>query len=741
MIPQYIFKLNNGVTDVQRTVFPRWKADLSLDYAYESNQMFRRAGLSGNLTFVGADYDYIVGTPFENTFTLEIYVSYDNGSTSSLFWSGVFHWTDCTINADDKTVKVKPQTSDRYSKILAGMDKEYDLIKLNPVIQPITVTRRPMIQIYVPGDNVVSCILSEMQWEQDADSETSENKLHNDYHFDKCSDFVELNFTGTIPQYMTDTFIGTWPTQYRNQHYEGEWRTFQNAQGVYFITYFQNTYGEGTQNVLFRNGLRCYAENNPSTVLWEFRQDVTNPSDHKFLAIPDDFTMGSSRSGVADLTGTQSTTPVYARLCLAKSTYNGQNAYEIPDGDLVSNNRNYRYCIGIGTEELVVMTYNHSSDPTQWGIRPDGDYYTKPTQDLQTIAYMPIARSTWGYASIWYRHTAFTVTLEQNGRADTEIRDAFTLEAVINALLSEIDPTIQFDATQIYSRFLFGTNPLLGGSSYGRLVMTPKSNILVAEYTQPARKAPITMGQVLEMLKKVLGCYWYINDQNQLIIEHVSWFKNGGSYSGVQAVGIDITTAENTRNGKMWSFGTNEYTFEKADMPERYQYEWMDDTTEVFKGQAIDVVSTFVEQGKVEEINVSGFNPDIDYMMLNPSNVSEDGFALINCTVTNNSYVCGIYESAGQAVQNFNLSMEYVQPLFLISDMPSWNIKVNGSTATALGIQRKKMQTVSVPLGYLDPNVQQLVATGLGNGEITKMNINLSSRTAKTTLAYDTTQQ
>ena len=36
---------------------------------------------------------------------------------------------------------------------------------------------------------------------------------------------------------------------------------------------------------------------------------------------------------------------------------------------------------------------------------------------------------------------------------------------------------------------------------FGRLVMTPKSNILVAEYTQPARKAPITLGEVLEMLR------------------------------------------------------------------------------------------------------------------------------------------------------------------------------------------------------------------------------------------------
>lgn len=737
MIPQYIFKLNNGVTDVQRNVYPRWKSDLSLDYAYESNQMFRRAGLSGNLTFVGDDYDYIVGTPFENTFTLEIYVSYDNGATTSLFWSGIFHWTDCTVNVDDRSVKVKPQTSDRYSKILAGMDKEYDLIKLNPAIQPVTVTRRPMIQIYVPNDTVASCFLSGMSWEEDASGESDDYELRNTFHFGRVGEFVEIHFTGTVPQYMTETFIGTWPEQMMEAtHPRGEWRTFQNAQGVYFITYFQEPYGLG-----YRNGLRVYAEANPTTVLWEFRQTVISITPR--AEIPDEFTMTSERTGVADLSGAQTTTPVYGRLCLSKDTFNGSDAFVIPDGDVVASNRNFRYCVPMAAENLVTMSYNHTSSPTEWGIRPDGDYYSLPTQDLQTIEFFPVSRVTWNYASIWFRRTAFTDSLDVDGREATLLRDAFTLEAVINALLSEIDPTIQFDGTQIYSRFLFGTNPLLNGSAYGRLVMTPKSNILVAEYTQPARKAPVTLGQVLEMLKKACGCYWYINEQNQLIIEHVSWFKNGGSYSGVQAVGIDITTAENTRNGKKWDFGTNEYTFEKADMSERYQYEWMDDTTDVFKGQAIDVVSTFVEQGKIEDTNISGFNPDVDYMMLNPTNVSEEGFGLLCCTVTNNEYIVPLVQTgAGERiVQNFNLAMEFLQPTFLISDMPAWNIKVNGSATTAKGIQRKKMQTVSIPLGYLDPNVQQLVATGLGNGEITKMNINLSSRMAKTTIAYDTTQQ
>jgi hypothetical protein len=54
------------------------------------------------------------------------------------------------------------------------------------------------------------------------------------------------------------------------------------------------------------------------------------------------------------------------------------------------------------------------------------------------------------------------------------------------------------------------------------------------------------------------------------------------------------------------------------------------------------------------------------------------------------------------------------------------------------GIQRGKKQTVQIPLGDTIPDMMKLVRTGLGDGQIEKMSINLSSRVAKTTLKYDT---
>lgn len=715
MIPQYIFSIDNGDGTGQHIVHPVWKDDLSLNYAYENNQYFRRAQLSGSLVFVGQDYDYITGTAFGATFSLEIQVSYSAGSWQE-FWNGEFYITDCTVNMDDRSVTVKPNVRDKYSKILAGLDKEYDLIKLKPEIQSVTTIRRPMIQVYVPGDPMVTCYLSGMSWEQNATETDNVFDLANNNHFAIIGWFIEVTILNPPYQTMTNSFV------WNGERYGDNEVLLTNGQDVYKIRFI------GYQVSCI---LRVVAANDLETVLWYYEGDTTTG-----------VTLASQRQGVSDLRADIKVSPILGRLCLANNTFQGADAYPIPQDDIVPYNRNYKYCVPLIIADSVIMSYDSSEQPTEWGRRPDGKYYQQPTITSPVINYMPVARSLWGNSSSWLAMTSVLEQLEVSGRKETLLRDAFTLEAVIMALLNEIDPEITFYSSQVYSRFLYGQNPLMQ-TGWGRLVMTPKSNVLVAEYTQPARKAPITLGKVLNMLRDVCGCYWYLNDSKQLIVEHISWFKNGGSYSGTQAVGIDITVAENTRNGKMLSFGTNEYSYDKLEMPERYQYSWADDTTDAFKGSAISVLSSYVEKGKIEEVTVDGFNADLDYMMLNPTGVSEDGFALMCCSYTNGQYRTQIDHAyyTTQKIQNWQLSMQWLQEVFLISDMPSWQIEVNGRQRTALGIQRKKQQKVNIPLGHITPNMQTLVRTGVGVGEIKDMNIRLTSRTAKTTVIYDTTQQ
>ena len=82
--------------------------------------------------------------------------------------------------------------------------------------------------------------------------------------------------------------------------------------------------------------------------------------------------------------------------------------------------------------------------------------------------------------------------------------------------------------------------------------------------------------------------------------------------------------------------------------------------------------------------------------------------------------------------------MSILQPNFWLYDMPARNINVNDRDIFARGIQRQKKQDLTFPIGNDDPNPLQLVKTNIGNGQIEKLSINLSSRTSKTTLKYDT---
>jgi hypothetical protein len=201
----------------------------------------------------------------------------------------------------------------------------------------------------------------------------------------------------------------------------------------------------------------------------------------------------------------------------------------------------------------------------------------------------------------------------------------------------------------------------------------------------------------------------------------------------------------NPRNGKPWSYETGTYQYDKIQMPARYEFAWMDETTEVFKGDPIDIVSTYVQEDNIEEINISKFNPDVDYMMLNPNNVSEDGFALLCARLSGGVYTIPIYNLIAHytrtIIQNPAMAIYNLERQYLIWDMPSWYIKIYGSATTSKGIQRMKQQQVNIPLGFSDPDMKQLVTTSIGNGQIKKMTIQLTTRMAKTDLQYDTTQQ
>ena len=708
MNPIYKFELT-AVDFGTQAAFPIWKTDMAKEFSKQSQQEFFRSKMSGKLTFAGADFNFIWFKPLDTEFKLETFISYDNGVTWSSYMRGHFWKTDAEFDLDSKTCIVTPEADDEYTAILDGYDKEFNLIELAPAIVPIHYDKRPMLQIYVAGQDVVGCFLSGMWWEQQTEESTNDvTKLQNTYHFYKIGERLIISNTNVQFPLVPSEFYGPMPVDYFAEWnlYNGDFRFrhhFSNNISHYDI-YYNNEHLWGNQSY-------------DGDVL------VLNP-------IP-----GTIASGTVRLQF--SSVGVWARLVCDVDSVQGVSTYDIPTNDLVADNRNYHKCVGYNGSDMILFSDRFSSTPTEFGIYQPGIYYDKPLTPLYYGELYPCARKGWGRLSVWFRPDIFSGVIEQSARSASVFRDCYSLGSAISVLLGKIAPGITFEETAEYSEFLYGSrNPITG--IVQKIFITPKSNVVNSGYDQPAQKAPITLKIIMEMLRDCFRCYWFV-ENGKLRIEHISFFMNGGSYTAQPVIARDLTQEIETRNNKDWSFGTSKFTYDKPEMSGRYQFKWMDDVTQLFEGFPIDIVSNYVNKEKIEEITVSKFTSDIDYILLNPSDISQDGFVLLSAKLESGiyklPYVNFIFNHTDHNLQNAWVAFNYLQNYYLY-DLPADVYSINGVQQRAIGTKKQMSQSLTFPC-LRDVDVLHLIKTSLGLGSIEKISINLSSRQGKATLKYN----
>ena len=698
MTPIYKFELSAG-EDTQ-DAYPIYGNDLSKDFERQSNEQFFRAKLSGKLTFQCADYDFIAGQAFDTQFLFKIYISYSGGTLWQNYWQGTFWKTDCEFNDDDKTVIVTPTVDDQYNAVLAGMEKEFDLITLAPAIERIKFDKRPMIQIYSLGSTTMACFLSGMWWEQECQAVDNANTLRNTYHFSDCASQNVYVLTGEINREIAPV---------------GSGYTFSIIHDYDEIGYF------------WLATLTRISDG----AIWQYQTGygASEPT------LPLTLYPVSGTAATANVNIDERTIQIFGRYITDATSILGTPTQQLSrDNDICPDNRNYSRCIGYAFDVIRFST-RLTTTPTQWGILQPGQYYLPPS-DL--AKYYPVARNNWAGVSVWFMFSDIDWYLEENARKEYTLNNAYPIWSVISVLLGQIAPGITHAGTTDYSQFLYDYNPFLENDQ--RLFITPKSNILSAGYDQPAQKAPITLKMITDMLRDCFRCYWFIDSSNRFRIEHIEYFRNGGSYSGTPVVGIDLTVQKVSRNGLPWAYARNKYQFDKPDMAARYQFGWMDDVTELFNGFPIDIISKYVNPDNIEEISVSRFTSDIDYILLNPSAISPDGFVLLAAVLDENDeyrlpYETFTVDGAEQELQNAYAAFIYLQEYYGY-DMPAPEYQIHGEDYTAAGVKKLKKQTINFPV-LTDPDMNKLIKTELGNGTIEKMSVNLSSRNADTTLSYE----
>ena len=727
--PIYRFTLTDRTSAGTRLTQPVWKNDLALEYQREQGQQFFRTKMSGKLTFVGEDAEWIINRGYSHEIGVMMERSNDNGTTWATAWAGRFFMTDCEVSLDDQRVVVQPTVDDAYNKILAGMEKEYNLVELLPETYFVKMKKFPLIQIYYPGETTLSCIYNGMAWEQDVDSETSDEVLQNDYHFYRNSDERELTIL------MNGSVYGVYTADVSSDFYNVQFLPVSGGAGTYVNVEYKYTFLEEMLITIYELHIELRSSSDDH-VMYSYDDESNSSIDTSNIS----FTM-HQEGGYGTAEGQIFTRAIYARILLDVMSFDGNQTAPLSPSDFCRDNRNYKRAIGfvLGARYLMSSAQTQVS-PTEWGKSGNGQYFVEPTA---TEDVYPIARTSWDNTSVWFVDDGnFIDDMRSMGQKELILRTAYPLYSVISVLLAQVDPGLSHAATSAYSQFLYNVTNPVSGQTNRTLLISPKSNLLAGEFSQPAAKAPITLKQVFDMLRDVYQCYWYI-DNGKLCIEHIEYFKNGENY-GPPTLGWD-TTAMMSRNGEPWAFATSSYKYDKEQMPQTFQFGWMDDVTEAFAGKPVDVLSPYVEQGQIEETRVAMFTSDVDYMLLNPQDISKEGFALMAGTPDNGDYYLSVgrinpgtfpWQDKFLYLQNWELAYCYLQQWYWKYDMPARNIMMNGAAERALGVRRTKRQEIRFPV-YDEPDPLLLVKTYLGNGVIEKMTLTLSSRIAKCVVKYE----
>jgi len=732
--PTYRFSLTiDGTTS---TVTPVYDDGLEKVIAKADGEEYYRETMNGSFSFVRDDYDLIAAASIEDEITFLIEKRGSDG-TYNTYFSGYFTKADGRFEVDecgDGVFEVSVTPSDYYDAILGGMEKEFDLIELEPEKTPFNFYRQPIFQVYALGDSVLSCYLGGTYFELDVASPVS-----------STTDLFATYFFG---------YIGTHVVVY------GE-NLDPDISGEYINDVSLNTLS--TAPTYIRKGDGAYRLQVNASLGWDVVDTSTSTVMYQGPA-------GGSLFGdqltalvgghVAYATGRF----LFARFITNQIAVGATPTSTIPANDIVSNPAGYEKVLGVGLiatdvpagtswENVIIAHAGHSTAPTRYGKWDDdskyfsGEYFTIPSGAGSGAIY-PQAQSTWNSylgggqppGSFWFQYDSVLRAFQESGAETLTISDAFKVADALSVILAELSSTVTHDEDAAYSDFLYGdSNAIRGVLRYP--IITPKSNVTVGEYDQPAKKGPVNLGDILQYLWTAYRCKWHIDTEGRFIVEHISYYENGGTYSGTE-VSADLTALIDPQTGKNWEHGANRWEYEKADMAERIEPGWMDRTTREFDGYPIVIRSRYVQKGNIDNQKAARFTSNIDYAQLQSEDISKDGFIVVEALLSKTIYTVPyltitLPDSSEFKLQNGYLAFLYLHPNYHRYGLPASLITLNQEDTTALSITRRKVQEIDYLLISITEPIK-LVTTGLGTGKVLELRENVNGEYVNAKIAHDT---
>ena len=173
----------------------------------------------------------------------------------------------------------------------------------------------------------------------------------------------------------------------------------------------------------------------------------------------------------------------------------------------------------------------------------------------------------------------------------------------------------------------------------------------------------------------------------------------------------------------------------------RYGFKWGDSCSEPFTGVPIDIKDNFVDRSKKETVTVDNFITDVDYVIINPKEVSDDLYALLEGYSSGGNQVPLTSVRLGAdtplyKLQNAYLSFLFIEKNYYPYDLAGWRAMADTTPLEVYDVKAIKKQNIVFPCTLAQARALGLVRTGVGDGEIEKMNLNADTLIATTELSF-----
>lgn len=195
------------------------------------------------------------------------------------------------------------------------------------------------------------------------------------------------------------------------------------------------------------------------------------------------------------------------------------------------------------------------------------------------------------------------------------------------AILHLLEGLPNVNKTYAKSQFLQNTiNPITGTTNRMNLLFLFQISDL-KETSDPATKGMYSFENIEKWLA-LIQLYWYIDDDDVLVIEHKKFFDQGLSYSG-NVVGIDILSdSEMAKQAK----ATSKFSYIRDSIQHIDEIKMPYNSDDDFVGDPIVYHGNLVNWGDNGTIthSVNDLSTDLEYIINNEDEVGNDGFVLVS---------------------------------------------------------------------------------------------------------------